>query len=105
LKLAVLFAGDGNRRNRDPEIEPMGFAPHVKVPVLMLNEEFDSTIHYWGHQLPFYKRLGSADKHLELYPTNHLPPVDESVGFADQWIRERTKRADSENHEEVQGII
>ena len=39
-------------------------------------------------------RLGAADKHLEMYRTSHLPPIDESIRFADRWIRERTQRPD-----------
>jgi dienelactone hydrolase len=96
LKLAVLFAAGGNRnqRNLPPEIEPMRFASHVKIPVVMLNGRFDGLFDYKEHQLPFLERLGSTDKHLELFPSNHLPPVNESVAFADQWIRGRTKRPD-----------
>jgi dienelactone hydrolase len=94
LKLAVLFAGGAKGGNKSPEVDPMRFAPHVKIPLVVLNGQFDGIFRYEDHQLPFFDRLGSADKHLELYPTNHAPPVDESVGFADQWIRQRTKRPD-----------
>jgi dienelactone hydrolase len=91
LKSAVLFAA-GPGHGRPLEFNAMRFASHVKVPVLMLNGQFDPTFLYEEEQIPFFERLGSADKHLEVYPTGHAPPVSDSVRLADKWLNDRSQQ-------------
>jgi serine/threonine protein kinase/formylglycine-generating enzyme required for sulfatase activity/dienelactone hydrolase len=91
FKSAILIAA-GAKDAKISEIDPMTYAAHVKIPLLVMNGQFDTVFVYDEHQLPFFERLGSQDKHLEIFSTAfHLPPVDDSVRFADQWLRDHTQ--------------
>ncbi|MCI0555227.1 MAG: SUMF1/EgtB/PvdO family nonheme iron enzyme, partial [Anaerolineae bacterium] len=56
-----------------PEIDPINFAPHVKIPLLLLNGEHD----YWYpedvSQKPFFDLVGTPgrDKDYRAYPGGH----------------------------------
>jgi serine/threonine protein kinase/dienelactone hydrolase len=89
LKSAVLIAA-GPSADKPPEGSSMRYAAHVKVPVLILNGQFDTRFPYQEEQLPFFERLGSADKHLEEFPSGHAPPVDDAVRVADKWLRDHS---------------
>ena len=90
LKLAVLFAAGIGDKKGALELDPMRYASHVSVPVLMLNGQFDTIFRFEEQQLPFFERFGSSDKHLETFPTGHNPPVAESVSLADNWLSKNT---------------
>ena len=41
ISLAVIYCGGFARQQSFPEVDPVNFAPRVKVPVLMLNGRYD----------------------------------------------------------------
>ena len=46
-----------------PELDPINFAPRVRVPVLMLNGRYDFGLPYETEQRPLFALLGSAAEH------------------------------------------
>jgi predicted esterase len=89
FKAAILIAGGYPAEVWLPEIEPRRYAPHVKLPVLMLNGSCDAVFPMKSSQDPLFRHLGSADKQRKLILAGHLIPADESVRIADEWLRSR----------------
>ena len=56
-----------------PEIDPVNFAPRVKVPILMINGDLDSSYPEEISQKPMYRLLGTpeSDKVPKTYPGGH----------------------------------
>jgi dienelactone hydrolase len=75
VKVAVLVGG-GCEYGVPPEIDPINFAPRVKIPVLMINGRYDFTAPLETCQEPVFRLLGSpsgAKKHL-VFDGGHVPP-------------------------------
>ena len=72
IKLGILVVGGFPRGQRPPAADPINFAPHVKVPVLMLNGEHDFMLPVETSQ-PMFEFLGTPqeDKAHILYPGGH----------------------------------
>jgi len=77
FKVAVFAAGGCNPDAVLPEADPMNFAPHVKIPVLMINGRYDFVFPLDTCQEPLFRSLGSPaqDKSHVLYETGHAPPL------------------------------
>jgi hypothetical protein len=79
LEVAALVGGgfDVSRRPL-PEIDPVNFAPHVSIPVLMVNGRYDFGLPVALSQRPLFALLGSAakDKRHALFDSGHIPPMD-----------------------------
>ncbi len=75
FKVAVFAAGGCNHSPVLPEADPMNFAPHVKIPVLMLNGRYDFWIPLETCQEPLFRALGSQDKKHILYDSGHMPAL------------------------------
>jgi predicted esterase len=84
FRAAVLIAGGYQPRAFMTEIEPRRYTPHVKLPVLMIGGLADSVYPLVASQMPMYRHLGSADKQIKHFESAHLPPVDETIRFADE---------------------
>jgi eukaryotic-like serine/threonine-protein kinase len=75
-----------------PEADQFNYAPRVKVPVLMLNGEYDSSFPYEAYVKPMFNLLGTPakDKFLKHYPTDHSIPrndlIKESLWFLDRYF-------------------
>ena len=61
---------------RLPEADPFHFLPRVKIPVLMLNGEFDEYFPYETGQLPMLRLLGTPPelKRHVVYRAAHMAP-------------------------------
>jgi eukaryotic-like serine/threonine-protein kinase len=83
LKVAVLVAGGFVPYNELPEIDAVNFAPHVKIPVLMINGRYDFLLPLETNQEPLFRLLGTppADKRHLVLDSGHAPPLT-------PWIRE-----------------
>jgi len=77
FKVAVFAAGGCNPDAVLPEADPMNFAPHVKIPVLLINGRYDFVFPVDTCQEPLFRLLGSPakDKSHVLYDTGHAPPL------------------------------
>lgn len=42
-----------------PELDPINFVPHIKIPILMLNGEYDYMFPYETSQKPLLRFLGT----------------------------------------------
>jgi dienelactone hydrolase len=64
FKVAVLASGGiPSRWKPRPEVDPVNFAPHVKIPVLMVNGRYDYVLPLETSQEPLFRLLGTAAEH------------------------------------------
>lgn len=59
IKAAVVVAGGFDFGKALPEVDPLNFAPHVKVPVLMVNGRYDNGFPMETSQNPMFRLLGT----------------------------------------------
>jgi len=69
VKTAVLLSG-GLIRAQPPETDAWNFAPHVRIPVLMLNGRDDFMVPY-ENQRALFEALGAEDKVFKRYDGGH----------------------------------
>jgi eukaryotic-like serine/threonine-protein kinase len=92
FKAAVLVAGAFEGSRELPEVDGVNFAPHVTVPVLMLNGRYDFMSPVATDQEPLFRMLGTPakDKRHLLYDSGHTPPVTpwfkESLDWLDRYL-------------------
>jgi serine/threonine protein kinase/dienelactone hydrolase len=87
LKASVLISGGFTGMER-PEVNPVNYASHVKIPTLMLNGRYDTILPPQISQRPMFDLLGTpaSDKQWKLYDTDHLPPRNEYVKETLAWF-------------------
>jgi len=75
IKAAVLIAGGLDFGKALPEVDPLNFAPHVKVPVLMVNGRYDNAYPLETSQNPMFRLLGTppTSKRHVVFETGHIP--------------------------------
>jgi predicted esterase len=90
LRTTVLLVGGLASSELPPEIDPLNFAPRVRIPVLMLNGRQDFDVRPEMHQWLF-RTLGTPekDKRQVLFEGGHLPPtyhpiIKEVLGWLDE---------------------
>ena len=78
IKACILFSGGVDVRRTLPEVDAVNFAPHVKVPTLMVNGRFDFFYGVETSQLPLFRLLGvpEKDKRHVIYEAGHMVPRD-----------------------------
>jgi serine/threonine protein kinase/cephalosporin-C deacetylase-like acetyl esterase len=69
------------------EAAPSNFAPHIKVPKLMLNGRYDEVIPLKTQIEPLYKLLREP-KRRYLYDSGHTPPFEIIVPVINGWLDE-----------------
>jgi eukaryotic-like serine/threonine-protein kinase len=76
FRTGVFFSGGFETWDMPPEADPVNFAPHVKVPVLMVNGRQDFDLPYATAQVPMFRMLGTpaADKRHAVFEGGHIPP-------------------------------
>jgi eukaryotic-like serine/threonine-protein kinase len=92
FKAAVLFSG-GTFDKVPAEVDSWNFAPHVKIPFLMLNGRDDFRFPLETSQLPLSRAIGTPekDKRLVLYDGGHdtvtrLDAVREALDWLDRYL-------------------
>jgi eukaryotic-like serine/threonine-protein kinase len=95
LKAAVLLSGGLDHRIRTPFLDPVNYAPRIRIPVLMVNGRYDENFPVETSQLPLYKLLGtpSANKRHVLLESGHGSPprgevLRETLGWYDKYLGE-----------------
>ena len=92
FRTAVLNVAGLGAPARRPEEDPVNFLPRVRIPVLMLSGQYDSTFPYETSQKPFLRLLGSkpGEKKQILFDGGHFLPrtmmVAESLKWLDQYL-------------------
>ena len=76
IKAAVLVAGGFDPGKTLPEVDPINFVSHVKVPVLMLNGRYDHFYATETSQKSMFRLLGTPakDKRHVVFEAGHVPP-------------------------------
>jgi formylglycine-generating enzyme required for sulfatase activity/dienelactone hydrolase len=75
-----------------PETDPVNFAPHIKIPVLMVNGRYDFVLPLETSQLPLFRLLGTppADKRHVLLDSGHGLPLTpwfkETLDWLDHYL-------------------
>ncbi|HSP06117.1 MAG TPA: hypothetical protein VLR94_03020 [Acidobacteriota bacterium] len=75
-----------------PEVDPVNFAPHVRIPVLMVNGREDFDLPYATAQVPLFQMLGTpdADKRPVVLEGGHIPPhPEQAIKVVLDWLDER----------------
>jgi formylglycine-generating enzyme required for sulfatase activity/dienelactone hydrolase len=95
IRTAVLIAGGFPVVRRPPEVDPLNFAPHVKIPILMINGRTDFTFPYESSQLPMFRFFGTpqSDKRHVVFEAGHVPPtilaLKEILNWLDRYLGPR----------------
>jgi eukaryotic-like serine/threonine-protein kinase len=95
LKAAVFISGGIPPQIYPPMVDPVNFAPRIRIPVLMINGRYDPSFTVEGHQLPLYRWLGTpaADKRHVVFEYGHGSPprgevLRETLGWYDKYLGE-----------------
>jgi len=92
IKAAVLNVAGLKFQRALPEADPFNFAPHVRVPVLMLNGRYDQFFPLETSQLPLFRLLGTPQdqKRHVVYEAGHLMPrtltIRETLDWFDRYL-------------------
>ena len=75
LKVSVLVGAGLPPMNLAPEVDPLNFAPRVRVPTLMVAGRSDFLIPVESAQVPLFRLLGVAPEHKRhaLFDGGHAP--------------------------------
>jgi dipeptidyl aminopeptidase/acylaminoacyl peptidase len=59
-----------------PEVEPVNFAPRIRIPVLLLGGRDDFQHPYETAQIPLFRALGTPEKEKRqvVFEGGHVPP-------------------------------
>ena len=88
FKAAILIAGGLYFTRTLPEVDPIHFAPRVKLPVLMLNGRSDYFYPVETSQEPLFRMLGTPaeDKRHVVFESGHAPPRNELIRETLDWL-------------------
>lgn len=75
FKTAVLLAGGLPFNRTPPEVEPLNFAPRIRIPVLLLGGQQDFVHPVDSAQIPLFRLLGTPekDKRHIIFEGGHAP--------------------------------
>ena len=87
LKAAVLVSG-GAWEATAPEVDPWNYAPRVKVPVLMLNGQYDFFFPVETSQKPMFDLLGTPPEHKRqvISTGGHFVPRAQLISETLAWL-------------------
>ncbi len=87
LKTSVL-QGTGIWDDAPPEIDALNYAPHVRIPTLLLNGRYDFETPYETAQKPLFELLGSPAEHKRhtVLETGHALPMDDVAREILPWL-------------------
>ncbi len=88
VKVAVLVGGGLEFQKTLPEVDPLNFAPHVRIPVLMVNGRYDYFFPVETSHVPFFRLFGTPekDKRDVIFDSGHVPPNDLLIKEALDWF-------------------
>jgi dienelactone hydrolase len=88
IKVAVLASGGLLFQRTLPEVDPFNFAPHVRMPVLMVNGRYDYFFPVETSQVPFFRLFGTPekDKRKLIVDSGHVLPNDLLIKEVLDWF-------------------
>ena len=71
-----------------PEIDPLNYAPRVRIPTLMLNGRYDFESPFETAQRPLFDLLGSPAEHKRhtVFEKGHALPVEDVARTILPWL-------------------
>lgn len=85
---AAVFIANGLRTDNQEwvaEANKMNFAPHIKIPKLMVNGRYDEQFSLETEAEPLYKLLREP-KSMEIFDGGHTPPPEIAVPLISRWL-------------------
>ncbi len=84
----MLWSGGFPLQTRLPEADPINFAPHVTIPILMLNGRDDFTFPVTSSQIPMFQAFGTPaqNKRSVLYDGGHVFPFARIEKDTLEWL-------------------
>lgn len=67
------------------EVNGANFAPHIRLPKLMIQGRYDEAISYKTEAEPLFKLLREP-KQLQVLEQGHIPPLEVSVPIINEWL-------------------
>jgi serine/threonine protein kinase/formylglycine-generating enzyme required for sulfatase activity/dienelactone hydrolase len=92
IKVVILNVGGLDLHRSQPEVDPFNFVPRIKVPVLMINGEYDQFFPVDLSQKPMYELLGTPreDKKQYIFAASHMVPyflvAKQSLAWLDRYF-------------------
>lgn len=92
FKVSILYVAGLKFQKSLPEVDPLNYVSHIKIPVLMLNGKYDQFFPVETSQKPFFTLLGtpSEKKKYVLYESGHFVPrnqlIKESLDWLDKYL-------------------
>jgi pimeloyl-ACP methyl ester carboxylesterase len=88
IKVAVLLAGGFHLQRRLPEVDEFNFAPHVRIPTLMINGRYDFVFPEDSSQKPLFTalRTPAKDRRYVVLNASHAPPSDLTIKEELDWL-------------------
>ena len=88
FRTAVLVGGGFSPVRQFPELREVNFAPHVKVPTLLINGRYDFIFPVVTSQQPMFRLLGTSekDKRYVLVDSGHVPPRNDIIRETLDWL-------------------
>ena len=92
FKAAVFADGGLDNRKILSEVNPLNFAPRVKIPVLMINGRYDFVIPFETCQQPLFRLLGTppTEKRQVVLESGHdlplTPLFKETLNWLDHYL-------------------
>jgi dienelactone hydrolase len=88
FRTAVMVSGGLFFERSQPEVDPLNFLPHVRMPVLMINGRYDSIFPVEASQDPMFRMLGTPrdrKQHI-IEESPHAPPAEVLFTKAFAWL-------------------
>jgi formylglycine-generating enzyme required for sulfatase activity/dienelactone hydrolase len=92
FRIGIVHSGGLLSWRARPEVDPLNYVSHVRVPLLMLNGRYDLTVPLETAARPMFERLGTPDREKRLYvaESDHWIPrtelVRESLAWLDKYL-------------------
>lgn len=88
LKVSVLLVAGLQFQRAQPEVEPLNYLPRVKIPVLMLNGQYDFFFPVKTSQIPMFRLLGTPTEHKRqvISPGGHFVPRAQQISETLAWL-------------------
>jgi dienelactone hydrolase len=89
FKAGILFAGGAYEREWPAEIDPFNFAPHTRIPILMVNGKYDPFLTLTASQIPLFQILGTPEKdkrHVVVEGGGHMVFNEDVIREALAWL-------------------
>lgn len=88
IKAAVFWVPGFYLERMSAEVDPINFAPRMKIPVLILNGRYDFTFPESSSQLPLFQTLGTpaAHKRRVVYDSGHNLPLNDAIRESLDWF-------------------